>query len=119
MDMSRAADMGPSSWSPPWRLKESSAWAVVATSTDRGVGLHVDVQDIAVTRISTWIVAWLSAYAAKSPNLVDHDEITFFYILGTSSLGVPDGMVQQDTGVLEVGFGTDPSGPPNGKEIPL
>jgi hypothetical protein len=119
MDMSWAAKMDLSRWLPPWRFREESAWAIVTTSTLHGVTLHIEVQDLTVTRITTWAAAWLSKYSDRSPNLINHEEITFMYLLGTSSLGAPDGVVHKDTGVVEVGFGTDPSGPPNGLETPL
>jgi hypothetical protein len=41
-------------------------------------------------------------------------EVTFIYILATSPLGEPDGTVRSDAGVIEIGNGADPVGPPEG-----
>ncbi|WP_322780143.1 hypothetical protein [Frankia sp. Cas4] len=74
-------------------------------------------QGPSVSRFSAWMARWLSAYLVEMPNSAGVAEVTFIYALAVSRLGDSNGRVSRDSGVIEIGGGSDPVGPPGGVEI--
>jgi hypothetical protein len=66
----------------------------------------------------TWIRTWIANYETRMVDEIQRSEASFFYLLATAS-GSSDGFVHKDGGVIEIGYGTSPAGPPDGIEVPL
>jgi len=112
-----AADATPSKWLPPWRLKPQATLTAIATHTISGVTLYLEAQEPSAATTSSWLAKWLARYVSSASENVRQGEATFIYILVAFPLGEPDGGVRGDVGVIEIGHGTDPVGPPEGVTV--
>ncbi|MGH2733130.1 MAG: hypothetical protein ACRDJG_09385 [Actinomycetota bacterium] len=79
--------------------------------------MYLEVQKSSAIMFSSWLANWLSQYVSKISEDVRQSDATFLYILATSPLSEADGRVQRNAGVIEIGHGTDPAGPPDGKNV--
>jgi hypothetical protein len=104
-------------WTPPWRMLDEAPFALVAISLAQGFEISItstrnegDV-DASASWICQWLHAWLLKLSGDSRTDCDY---TFIYLLFDPSQGKPSGLVD-GKGVLEIGYGSDPAGPPSGK----
>lgn len=81
--------------------------------------MYLETQKPSAAKFSSWVAEWLSEYVSKIPEDVRQNEASFIYILAASPLCEPDGSVRGDVGVIEIGHGSDPAGPPEGICLPF
>jgi hypothetical protein len=101
-------------------LEEATASLVVASfaqgfevsiAPTRGIGEGAEL----APWVCEWLQMWLLTLSEESRTDNDH---TFLYVLFDPSGREPNGLVDGQ-GVLEMGYGSDPVGPPSGKSRSL
>lgn len=81
--------------------------------------MYLEAQQPSGTKFASWVAEWLSVYVSNTSENVRQGDDSFIYILAASPLCEPDGSVRDDIGVIEIGHGSDPVGPPRGVNIPF
>lgn len=105
-------------WAPPTRLHERADVVILTTNRESGLELRINVRSPAAGLLP-YLSTWTAEYLQRLPDYERMSGVTFFYILAATPLGRADGLVGSSAGVIEVGYGTTPTGPADGREISL
>ena len=106
-------------WRPPWRRRSAADIALVLQSTPLGLAFDLTGHGRQGSDLFKWVLAWLAAYLNRLSPLDRGADVTFFYVLSTHPLGMPTGGVSEHEGPIEVGFGSEPVGPADGRPVRL